>query len=203
MKDLSKAAAPLELILKGGDPNKTIVWVCGTCKFTRGNQADALECCAPFICGKCGKPNKSYCEACVKKEQDAKEQERYDKAQKVPYAEYTGKMFSCSHCNEYYFDIDAYLVAHDGGIPPMWVWGTYAMPLALDAEQVIYDQLEQQEFYENATEDIPKEARQEMQAFFNAWLKKYGLTAYMEDNTIVVDVSKEVETFLKENLGET
>ena len=198
VKDLSLAAAPLELILKGGDSNKTIVWACGTCHFTRSSQADALECCAPFICEKCGKTNKSYCEACVKKAQDAKAQERYDKAQKVPYAEYTGEMICCPHCNEYYSDVDAYLYAHDDSDVHTWVWGTYAMPLTLNAEQVIYDQLEQQEFYENAAENIPKDALKEMQEFFDAWLKKYGLTSYMEDNDVVVDVTKEVEAFLKE-----
>lgn len=35
MKDTSQAATPIECVQKGGDPNKTVVWACGSCKTAR------------------------------------------------------------------------------------------------------------------------------------------------------------------------
>lgn len=204
-KNVSNAATPIECIQKGGDPEKTVVWACGTCKLAKSSKEDALECCAAWVCDECGQEIKKYsfCEDCSRKKQHAKEMALYAKAKKVTYAEYTGQMLCCDHCHEYFWDLDSYLDGHQDD-PDMrtWVWGTYETTLSLDAERIIADQLESQEHHEEAFDSISKEAITEMQTFFNEWLKKVKLNSYMEDNSIVVDIEKEVAEYVKEIHGD-
>jgi hypothetical protein len=152
------------------------------------SREDAIACCAPWVCEKCGKEVKSYCEDCSKKEQFAKAQAQYDKAKKVMLSEYAGDWLCCDHCDEYYPDVDSLLDAHDDDEEPRtWAWGTIEQPFTLNANDVLCQELEQQEFYEEAFENIDGAAIDQMQNFFDAWLKKQDLKAYMIDNSVVVD----------------
>ena len=201
MKDITKAATPIECVQKGGDPDKTVVWACGTCKFTKESKESALECCAPRVCEKCGKEVKSYCEDCSKKEQFAKAQAQYDKAKKVMLSEYAGDWLCCDHCDEYYPDVDSLLDDHyDEVDPPTWAWGTYDVKFKLDAEDIIFQQLEQQEFYEGASDNFANGAIVELQRILDAWLATWtqDLKAYMVDNSVVVDFEALVEERKKE-----
>jgi hypothetical protein len=190
MKDTTKAATPIECVQKNGDVEKTVVWACGSCKTATSTKQNALECCAPDVCEKCGKEIKrhSYCEDCSKKQQFARAQAQYDKAKKVMLSEYAGDWLCCDHCDEYYPDVDSLLDAHDDDEePPTWAWGTEEQPFKLDAERIISDQLEYQEFYEDAFDNISVDDLREMQNFFDAWLKKQNMKSYMVDNSVVVD----------------
>lgn len=202
MKDTAKANPPLELIIKGGDANKIAVYACSVCRLTARSEEDAKMCCVPYTCDECGKEIKSYCEECSKKKQQKKDQETYDKAKKVKYADYDGQMIYCDCHDNYYWDIDEFLDAHDEPDVPTWVWGTYQMAFSLDADEIIHDQLERQEFYEDAHESISGEAIKEMQKFFDGWKVKNPLNSYMVDHSIVVDLEKEVSEYLKERYGD-
>lgn len=199
MKNLEKAAPPLELLLKGGDPNKVVLYGCGTCHRSTATRQEALECCVPYVCEDCGAEYKSYCEPCGKKKSEAKEQAIYDKAKKVSITEYSGQMLYCDHCYEYFWDLDTFLDDHaDQETIPDWVWGTTQHGLKLDAEDIVCRQLENDEFYEGAGDSIPKESIAEMQSFFNGWLVKNPLDSYEQDCSTVVNIEKEVEEYLKE-----
>jgi len=187
-KNLTKAAPPLELVLKGGDPEKIALWGCGTCHISARTREEAVACCAPWVCEKCGKEVKSYCEDCSKKEQFAKAQAQYDKAKKVMLSEYAGDWLCCDHCDEYYPDVDSLLDAHDDDEEPRtWAWGTTEMKFSLNAENVVCQQLEQDEFYEDALESFSKDAIKELQEFMDVWTAKQDVKSYMVDNGVVVD----------------
>jgi hypothetical protein len=199
MRDTTKAATPIECVQKGGDPEKTVVWACGTCKLAKESKDSALECCSPYVCEKCGKECKSYCEDCSKKERFAREQATYDKAKKVMLSEYSEDWLFCDHCEEYFSDVDSLLDAHDDAEdPPTWAWGTYETPFTLNASDVLIQFLEQQEFYEEAFEHIDGAAIDEMQNFFDAWLKKQNMKSYMVDYSTVVDIEALVNQRKKE-----
>jgi hypothetical protein len=199
MKNTTNAATPIECIQKGGDPEKTVIWACGTCKLAKASKEDALECCAPYVCEKCGKEVKSYCEDCSKKKQWAREKATYDKAKKVMLSEYSGDWLFCDRCNEYHPDVDSLLDAHDDDDdPPTWAWGTTEQPFTLDAERIISDELESQEFYEDAFDNISGESLKELQTFLDAWLKKQDMKSYMVDYGTVVDIEALVNQRRKE-----
>ncbi len=140
MKNLDKAATPLELVLKGGNPEKVVLWGCGTCRVTTRSHEEAVSCCAPWVCEKCGDEVKSYCKACSKKEQHARAQAQYDKAKKVLWTEYTGEWLCCDHCDEYYPDVDSLLDAHEDNAEfPTWAWGTYKNNFYINAEEPVSD----------------------------------------------------------------
>jgi hypothetical protein len=198
MRDMSRALPPIELVQKGGDPDKTIVWACGGCKIARASKQEALECCAPWACETCGKDIKaySYCDECTGKERAAVEKAQYDAAQKVMLSEYAGEWLYCDHCNEYYEDAYALLDAHDDAEEyPTWAFGTTAQSFTLNAEDIISQQLEQQEFYEDAFSRFKAEDIKEMQDFFDAWLKKLDVQSYMVDQTVVVNFEALAEKY--------
>lgn len=199
MRDTTKAATPIECVQKGGDPEKTVVWACGTCKAAAMDEESARYCCSPYICEKCGKEYKSYCEDCSKKEQFARAHAQYDKAKKVMLSEYAGDWIFCDHCDEYFSDVDSLLDSHDDDAePPVWVWGTTEQPFTLDADDIISQQLEQQEFYEDAFDNISVDALKELQGLLDAWLKKQDMKSYMVDYGVVVDIEALVNQRKKE-----
>lgn len=199
MKDPNKANPPLELIIKGGDPEKVAVFACSVCRLTARSEEDAKMCCVPWTCETCGKEIKSYCEECSRKKQQVKDQATYDKATKVKYSEYKGQMLFCDHCDEYFWDLDGYLEHDESPDIRTWAWGTYQQAFSLDAEDIIQNQLENGDFNEDAFESVPGDAIKEMQSFFDGWVVKNPLNSYMQDHSIVVDLEKEVMEFLKEN----
>jgi hypothetical protein len=201
MKNLAKAAPPIELIVKGGDPEKISLYACGSCRLSTKTREEAISCCAPYVCETCGAEVKSYCEPCSKKEQAKKSQAVYDKAKKVTYKEYDGQMLFCDHCDEYFWDLDTFLDAHndvDDEDFPTWAWGTYQVDFALNANDVICGALESQEFYDDADQNIEKESVKEMQEFFDAWCERNPLNSYSQDMSVVVDLEEYVDAVIKE-----
>lgn len=190
-RNTTNAAAPIECVQKGGDPEKTVVWACGKCKLAKTSKEDAIECCSPWVCDDCGKDAVTYrtlCDECAKKKQWAKDQAVYDKAQKVMLSEYAGDWLFCDRCDEYHPDVDSLFDAHDDDDDlPTWAWGTTEQGFTLDAERIISDQLEYQEFYEDAFDNLSNGAIKELQDFFDTWLKKQSLKSYMVDYSVVVD----------------
>lgn len=182
---------PLELVLKGGDATKVVLWGCGKCHLSKTSYEDAVACCAPHFCETCGVQIKSYCEACSKKKEHARNKAAWEKAKKVMLSEYAENWVYCDHCSEYYADAWELIEDHedlDDEDVPTWVYGTYEVKFSLDAREIVCEELERQEFYEDADENIKTEAFQELQDFLDGWSKRQDLTAYMVDHGTVVDI---------------
>ncbi len=182
---------PLELVLKGGDASKVVLWGCGKCRLSTTSYEAAVACCAPHFCETCGVQIKSYCEACSKKKEHARNKALWDKAKKVMLSEYPESWVYCDHCSEYYADAWELIEDHedlDDEDVPVWVYGTYEVKFSLDAREIVCEELERQEFYDGADEHIKTEAFQELQDFLDAWCKRQDLTAYMVDHGTVVDI---------------
>jgi hypothetical protein len=101
------ASEAIELYRQDG--TATGVFYCSQCRAVFPNQEQAQGCHGERICGCGNKIDQRYyanCSACQSKqwrvEQEAKELERFEKAEKVAYADYKGRML---------FDGDEY---HDG-----------------------------------------------------------------------------------------
>lgn len=203
MRNLEKAAPPLEMVLKGGDPNKVVIWGCGTCKISASSFEQAQSCCAPWVCEECGKEVTSYCKECSDKKQWAKDKALYDKAKKVTYAEYAGVMLYCDHCENYYDDVDGFLDGHDDtDDPPTWAWGTYEKKFRIDADDMLEGQLEREEMHEDAMSHYSKEAITALQLMLDSWTENNPVNTYYPDNDVVVDLDKEVEAALAERRSE-
>lgn len=204
MRDVSKVAAPIECVQKGGDPEKTVIWACGTCKIAKETKEAALECCALWRCDECQKDAPKYhtlCDDCRRKKDQAKAQARYNKAKKVKLAEYGGTWLFCDHCDEFFPDFDSFIDGHDGielEDIPEWAWGTYEKKFSLDAENIVANELERDEMHEDAFENIPDAALKEMQEFFDKWTEKNPVVSFFPDDDIVVDFEAEVEAYRKE-----
>ena len=189
MKDLSKAAAPLETVLKGGDPEKTVVWACGTCKRATDTRESAVECCAPNICDACGNVfGGFYCIPCSIQRGFDKDKQVYDNAKKVPYASYGGGMLYCDHCEKYFSDVDELFDDHDDVEElPTYAWGTEEMTFSINAEEMVADTLERLEFHDDAIDNVSADALKELQVFLDAWAAKQKLTSYLVDFGVVVE----------------
>lgn len=203
MKDLTKAATPIECVQKGGDPNKTVVWACGSCHYSKSSREEALECCSPNVCDSCGQEYKSYCEPCTNKKRFEQEKAVYDKAKKVPYADYGGDMLYCEHCENFFPDADSFMDGHqEEEEPPSWAWATEEKAFRMNAEDVLYSQLEREEMHEEAFDNIGKEALSTFQAMLDAWTATNEIVSYFPDYSVVVDLDKEVERELAERKAE-
>lgn len=97
-----------ELFVQGDDGFKSAgVWYCGKCRTVYRSEAEAERCGRPKLCGVCGKEiekDRSYytlCGSCAKKNEDAKEKARFDKARKLSLAEYTDDVITLGNGDDY------------------------------------------------------------------------------------------------------
>ncbi len=87
---------PLQLNLPDG--RSSGVWFCSKCHRTASCHELARQCCLPYVCSVCGKEAGLYrlkCEACCQAERDAREKDRFDKAEKL--TQWDGWVFSDGH----------------------------------------------------------------------------------------------------------
>ncbi len=87
----------------------TKAWYCTKCRFVAPDAAAAKRCC-DYHCNTCGKPTKKYilqCDDCRRAAQNAKEQERFDKAFKhTPMSIPADTPLYCDMNERFYPDID-------------------------------------------------------------------------------------------------
>lgn len=182
-------AEPLELVLKS-DAGHTVAWACGACRYVARDEAAARECCEPYDCsGGCGaklpkKEHRTRCDACMDRDCTAREQAKYDKARKVPLAEYQAEGLFVD--DRWFHDFDELADHYDGDdeARPAWAWGCTPIGFGLDADQAIEGALE--EHHEEAGDNISDAERKRLQSFLDEWAVAQKITSYQCDESTVV-----------------
>lgn len=192
---------PLALIVKGREPEEVVAWACGACGIVARTEAEAGTCC-PKRCG-CGvelAKHRYECDACRDKrfaaaraKEAEKERAAYEKATKIPYADYDGDYLYCegygsgSGGDGYFGDLDDLLDTIDGEQePPEYAWACSPTKISFDAHDLIESAC--QESYEDAAGDVGEGAAKELQALLDAWAEKHGPTSYQPDYSRAVDL---------------
>ena len=137
--------------------------------------------------GRCGQPYVAHpVEVRAQKCPTCQDLLWFDAAEKIAIENWNEPVyldgFGSSSCGDGYWDtveafiehvIDTWEDFHDGDFraedAPPWVWGTVPQKLSFDASAVISNELESQEFYEGAYDQIPDAAIKEMQAYLDKW----------------------------------
>lgn len=117
--------------------------------------------------------------------------EAFEKATKIPAAEYTGWV-SWPGCvgDDGYFESVQELLNHcakTGKPAPTFVWACKPIPLHLDAEGIVDQALE--EHHEGAKDFISNAEMERLQVLLDEWAKAQGVTSWCEDRTRAVMIS--------------
>lgn len=157
------------------------VYYCGECRIVAKTREQADECCAPYKCAYCGcaVPRKNYrtaCADCIAANDEKKERERFEKAEKVE--EWEGPVFcDAASYNEGFFPSLGELFDYFGceanfdengseGIPA-YVWTCRVIPFVSYDVGSIKESLEGYEDWEGDTD-----GDDELQAALDAWAEK-------------------------------
>jgi hypothetical protein len=202
-------AEPLALIVKGRVPDQVVAWACGRCGIVHQHEANARVCLS-CSCGRCGKPrekdqHESICGECHAKmfaeadeREAAKERSRYEKAAKVAWSAYGGECFYSPEADGggggegFFWDQGEFLdyFAEKGEEPPAYAWACNPTRLTLTAGDIIANALENGDFHEEAGEDIPRGAAEEMQAFLDEWTAEHSPVSYFPDYSRAIDMTE-------------
>jgi hypothetical protein len=189
---------PLEVVVNGRD--LVLGYACPICKIFHGAtiyacrweeaviaSREAAERCCNRKCEDCEKrvERKHYvvCNDCGRKRDALREQERFDKAQKIPISNYDGwlcwrgEQFAdegalADHCTEN--DLEW----------PKWVWACKKIEFKIDVDTILEHAL--QDHYEDARDSIPQAAEDKLQAILDEWCAGQGIESWQEDNSRAV-----------------
>lgn len=190
---MSEPKPPLELVIK--EENRSVGYACGACGalflFRKGEpeegecaakRDEALNHCRKFCA--CGAALEKYyrlrCAACEGKLAAEREQKRFEAAEKVTLEDYDGPVY----WNDEYYDSVDELLDHCENCEfeiPQYVWATKRCEFRIDAVELVSEQLERQEMYEDAIEDIPEQATKTLQAYLDVWCKEIDLVSFLCD----------------------
>lgn len=206
--DLSEAK-PLELIIKGGNPDHVAVYGCGNCKRTCQSEQHAKECCSPYLCDGCGQKvsqrHHFYCNSCQAAKQAQKDAESDQKAlaaaQWVKLEDLDDYMLCCScHTDEFFSNEGDLFDYHWGHLGDTTVpeYAIVAEPISLEvnSDDVLQNALENQCFSEGT--EFSSEQVNELQRILDDWLKVNSPKNYFPDNKYV-DLKEDAEAYVKEN----
>jgi hypothetical protein len=175
---------------KGADSEVTLAKALGIPVFT---DRDDLIRWAQKQC-KCGAPattSRGQCSGCEEKMLRDREQALFDKAKKVTWVEYDGEYLYCSCCDKYFADVDDLLDSHYGDADiPVWAWGCTKQVFGMDAENIVLNQLENLDWFEGATENLPNLI--ELQAALDKVAAEIP-PSYFQDDSVVVFFEAEAE----------
>jgi hypothetical protein len=172
-----------------GDYKSAGVWYCSKCRYTARTADEAERCCGPKLCDVCGKeiekdrPYRAWCASCAKKNEDAKEKARFDKARKVTLAEYENDVVTLGNGDDY-IDLDELATGEHG--TPEYVYGvrTDAIKMREIDEETLYSgnlsdgfELSDLPGFDELLDSINKKIRD-----WNAMPNR----SYEEDTTVVV-----------------
>lgn len=200
---MSESTEPYEVIVK--ETGRAIGYACRKCKrlsvafpgmdgkiddsSVPRAKLEAQECCNRK-CNKCQAymefPNGYVvCADCRATDALTREQEAYEKAQKIPESEYAGWLF---FDNEYFRD-DEELEDHcvQNEIEwPAWVWACSKVEFRIDAADIIENAL--QEHYEDASSQVKRVDEEELQGLLDGWCADVGKRweSWEEDRSRVV-----------------
>ena len=165
------------------------IWCCGACGAIRHAEYSAERCCQPLFCrAGCGAVVGYYgeCHACQKVRIRKEESEAYEKAEKIPVADYDEEHV-CLVGGDYRTVED--VLDDEEEDRPEWAWAVdYLGVPRIDAYETMLNMLE--ESYEDAIEDLDIG---DLQARIDEWIEKQNFTSYIEDRTRVVVFKKEEE----------
>lgn len=174
------------------DGRTAAVWYCDKCRLVKRTEQEAAQCCLPNICV-CGKECRNYytvCDACLALKRERREQERFEKAEKV--TQWDGWVFldGYGYNNGYAETIEEMMDYFDdeGLERPKYVWACHAIPFA----KASYGDIEER-ICENAYEDFEPEnlkGREELKAAiqnFNELNK--NIVSYTPDYTKAILIS--------------
>lgn len=169
----------IELVVVG--TTKVVAVACGTCRMVRLDRTTAAECCLPKLCPECGEKCEQrgwlFCDACRERMRIAKEQALYDKAVKVPAAEYEYDVVCTSPFGDSYLDVSMW---SDEGLEDERCWACAPLPWPkFDATDII-DSLLGDEFPEDAHEHLDVAT---LQAVLDAWLAAQGESTFWMADT--------------------
>lgn len=195
----------LDVIIRGQeDP---VAYACPTCgqlfilsrrdsveERVRKAQAAAHHCVKECVCGK---PIDYHyylrCKDCRLEAEVQKEQERFEKAEKLTIEAYDGPVYWETGCSGdmgdgYFSDVDSLLdyCEQEGIDVPEYVWACASSSFQLEADAIIEHALERQDAYEDAFDSIKDDARARLQAYLTVWTKEVDLTFWHDDHSRAV-----------------
>jgi len=196
---------PIEVVQKQ-DPSKTVGWACGKCgilhttRVYAGLREDmakdaavrsATECCDRRCdCGEPASDGWTVCKACRLKNEAAKEAALYEKAKKVPLAEYTEPFVFLDGCygNDGYVHTDQIDDALDeeleeGVDRPAYAWACSPNPASFNLADAL-DSHVGDNHHDGAAEAIDATSVAAAQALVDAALK--GIVSYEVDYSTAV-----------------
>ena len=186
-----ESVEPLALVVRGSATGEVAAWACGKCRYVALSEEHARSCCATLQCP-CGKTIErkhwKVCRDCENarytEEQERKENEAFEKAEKVQAKDWDGpvvlngdRFFSC---------VEDLLDDLDGEDDPKYVWACRKVGLGFDADDVINNALESQEHHEDARDSITHGDVEELQALLTTWATKQRVETWWEDRTKAV-----------------
>jgi hypothetical protein len=170
----------LELVIKGS--GAVVAYACSRCGRMSSMRDLAEMCCEPDIC-ECGRTCKkpwTACDSCREEERQEKERKKFEEAEKIPWERYEGPVY---FDDEHYSDVEEMadcLACADIELPE-YVWACTKSRLSLNADDIIYNELEAQEFHEGAFDQVVN--IKELQAAMDEWLKQQDLESWFVDET--------------------
>jgi hypothetical protein len=198
---LASLPEPLEVVVKT-KPDVPIGYACSRCgvffpcqgfkKHERVYSYEQAQAHCMTACTQCSGPiDKCYfllCRACQSKNEDKKEETRFDKAQKLTVEQYEHDVL---HWEGYVGDMgDGYFselevlidyCEQEGCDVPEYVWACEPHDFQLHAESIIEQELERQDMYEDAYDHIGSKAMANLQAYFDVWVGEVKLRSWGVD----------------------
>lgn len=191
---------PLEVVIRGRE--EPVAYACPKCGMlfvlARSLSAEARaekyeeavrHCVTTCACGKplerCYRLN---CRDCQLEKERQKERARFEKAEKVDYEKYPEDMLywegHVGDCGDGYFsDLDSLLdyCEQEGLDIPEYVWACTPHEFTLDAGRVLEREIERQQLYEDAFDDIPEDAKKRLQEYLSVWARELNMRGWNVD----------------------
>lgn len=188
------AIHPEPVPLYAKDDPEPRAYACGQCGYVFGGGNDptplvvlARQCCSGAKCKYCQVAvprGMVHCGGCQQAHTEAEERDMILRAARITSAEWTGPVYNPAQgARGWYASVEKMLEDLDGEEMPTWVWGGEVVPLALNAEQILQNALEE------ASEDAIEEgglATSGLQELLDSWCKKTGIEWWQDAGIIVV-----------------
>lgn len=180
----------IELVIKGGDPDKVVAVACGSCRLVRRDRRQAETCCDHHRCKHCGKITERpwlICTGCRAQQEAKKEREMFDAATKLTPEEYDLDYVCLTPYGgegEYRDTDELEDLAEDHA----YVWACVPQPWPhLDALDILTNALE--EFHEHAIDQLDVSG---LQRTIEEWWKAQGESrCHIADKTRVIILDPE------------
>lgn len=198
------------IALNRADTGETVAWCCGECGMYCGNQEDyARYHCGGRPCEICGKPSERYrtqCPECIQRREDSKQADRIARATRISATEYTDPVY-WEEQDRYFADLDLAwdaicddLYENPESVGQQTLWACDKSHLKLCADDILESALNWQEFYEDAREDVPGKAIEELRLFCSSWNDAYGsgVEGWFPNNQLIVIPESWTKDFVEE-----